>query len=56
MKQNNTKVSFRVIYKKPLKVKTLKEYNKSKQKSLLKKKIILKDTGEGILNANNSRK
>lgn len=48
MKQNKGNVSFRVIFKKPFKVKTLKEYERSKE-VIQKKKLILKDTDEKLL-------
>lgn len=49
MKQNKAKATFRVIFKKPLKVKTLKEYEQSKEEVVHKRKIILKDTDEEVL-------
>lgn len=49
MKPNKANVTFRVIFKKPLNVKTLKEYKRSKEEVLQKRKIILKDTEEQIL-------
>lgn len=49
MKQNKTKVTFKVRFKKPLNVKTLKEYERSKEEIVLKRKIILQDTEEEIL-------
>lgn len=49
MKQNKAKATFRVIFKKPLKVKTIKEYERSKEGVVQKEKIILKDTDEEVL-------
>lgn len=43
------KVTFRVRFKKPLEVKTLKEYRISKEQAGQKEKIILKDTEDEIL-------
>lgn len=49
VKQNKVNVTFRVRFKKPLNVKTLKEYKKSKEEIVHRRKLILKDTDEEIL-------
>lgn len=47
--KQKVKVTFRVRYKKPLNVKTLKEYKKSKEQVAQRRKLILKDTDEEVL-------
>lgn len=49
MKNKQAKATFRVIFKKPLEVKTLKEYQKSKEEVIHRRKIIFQDTEDEIL-------
>lgn len=49
VERNKAKVTFRVIHKKPLSVKTLKEYKKSRKEFEQMQKLILEDTGEEVL-------